>query len=160
MSNQQHQNEADNGVADFTAAIAAAVIFKGSQGLAGLLNADEFWERQPYGTRLYYGDGIADYLHRDVLRAAVKLLVPNAPGKPTAKLGLLPCPFCGKSETLDVVTGREFMDDEQEFWPHSDSYAVVCDASTGGKGGCGAIGGFADTEQGAIMKWNRGLAPK
>lgn len=48
--------------------------YKGSQGLAGLLNADEFWEKQPYGTRLYYGDGIADYLDRDVLRAAMKLL--------------------------------------------------------------------------------------
>ena len=60
------------------AAIAAAGIFKGSHGLAGLLNADEFWERQPYGTRLYYGYEIADYLHRDVLRAAVKLLAANA----------------------------------------------------------------------------------
>ncbi len=47
-------------------------VFKGAAGLAGLLNADEFWEQQPYGTRLYYGVGIADYLHRDVLRAAAR----------------------------------------------------------------------------------------
>ena len=52
-------------------------VFKGAIGLEGLLNADEFWESQPYGTRLYYGDGIADYLHRDVLRAAIRALAPN-----------------------------------------------------------------------------------
>lgn len=46
-------------------------VFKGSDGLGKLLDADEFWESQPYGTRLYFGDGIADYLHRDVLRCAV-----------------------------------------------------------------------------------------
>ena len=49
-------------------------IFKGAHGLEGLLNADAFWEQQPYGTRLYYGEGLTDYLHRDVLRAAVQLL--------------------------------------------------------------------------------------
>jgi hypothetical protein len=78
----------------------------------------------------------------------------NGQSRLTAELGLLPCPFCGKAETLDVITGEEFMDDEQEFWPHSDSYAVVCDAATGGKGGCGAMGGFAATSQAAITKWN------
>lgn len=46
-------------------------VFKGHEGLVGLLNADEFWQEQPYGTRLYYGDG---YLHRGVLRAAVTAL--------------------------------------------------------------------------------------
>lgn len=46
-------------------------VFKSEHGLEGLLNADSFWESQPYGTRLYYGDGIADYLHRSVLRSAV-----------------------------------------------------------------------------------------
>lgn len=52
-------------------------VFKGAHGLDGLTNAQEFWDRQPYGTRLYYGDGIADYLHRDVLRAAIRALTPN-----------------------------------------------------------------------------------
>lgn len=65
------QPQTENSAADV---LAAAGVFKGHQGLLGLLNADKFWEQQPYGTRLYYGDGIADYLHRDVLRAAVKLL--------------------------------------------------------------------------------------
>jgi hypothetical protein len=48
--------------------------FKGAHGIEGLLSADAFWEQQPYGTRLYYGDGIADYLHRGVLRSAATLL--------------------------------------------------------------------------------------
>jgi hypothetical protein len=49
-------------------------VFKGAHGIEGLLSADAFWEQQPYGTRLYYGDGNADYLHRDVLRSAATLL--------------------------------------------------------------------------------------
>jgi hypothetical protein len=49
-------------------------VFKGADGLSGLANADAFWEGQPYGTRLYFGDGVADYLHRDVLRAALRSL--------------------------------------------------------------------------------------
>ncbi|MBI4695516.1 MAG: hypothetical protein HY749_15980 [Gammaproteobacteria bacterium] len=49
-------------------------VFKGAHGLEGLLKAQDFWNKQPYETRLYYGDGICDYLHRDVLSAAVRLL--------------------------------------------------------------------------------------
>lgn len=78
MKQQQTENNAAGGLPDLTAVLAAAGVFKGHQGLVGLLNADEFWEKQPYGTRLYYGDGIADYLHREVLRAAVKILATNA----------------------------------------------------------------------------------
>jgi hypothetical protein len=77
MSELTQPNEAAGGRSDSTAVLAAAGVFKGHQGLVGLLKADEFWEQQPYGTRLYYGDGITDYLHRDVLRAAVKLLAAN-----------------------------------------------------------------------------------
>ena len=36
--------------------------------------ASEFWERQPYMTRLYFGDGGLDYLHRSVLGAAISAL--------------------------------------------------------------------------------------
>lgn len=54
--------------------LAAEGVFKGFHGLDGLANNDEFWQEQPYGTRLYYGDGGADYLHRDVLRAAIRAL--------------------------------------------------------------------------------------
>jgi hypothetical protein len=68
---------------------------------------------------------------------------------------LAQCPFCGKTETLLVVSGRELMDDEQEYWQHSESFGVVCDASKpGGKGGCGAMGGFMPTEADAVGRWN------
>jgi len=49
-------------------------VFKGAGGLQAFADADAFWEKQPYGTRFYFGDGIADYLHRDVLRAACAAL--------------------------------------------------------------------------------------
>lgn len=54
--------------------LAGAGVFKGFDGLEGLLNAQDFWDEQSYGTRLYYGAGITEYLHRDVLRAAVEIL--------------------------------------------------------------------------------------
>jgi hypothetical protein len=54
-------------------------VFKGFEGLEGLVNADDFWDRQNYGTRLYYGDGITEYLHRSVLRAAIKALKEETP---------------------------------------------------------------------------------
>lgn len=54
--------------------LAEAGVFKGFNGLEGLANAKEFWDEQPYGTRLYYGPGITDYLHRGVLEAAIRLL--------------------------------------------------------------------------------------
>lgn len=61
------------------AVLAGRGVFKGAHGLAGLLDAQEFWGEQPYGTRLYYGPGALDYLHRDVLRAAVAALNGTAP---------------------------------------------------------------------------------
>ena len=67
----------------------------------------------------------------------------------------LPCPFCGKQHTLQVISGQELMGEDQEFWQHSESFGVVCDASTpDGKGGCGAMGGFKPTEDEAIEAWN------
>lgn len=53
-------------------------VFKGFHGLEGLVNCQEFWDKQPYGTRLYYGDGIADYLHRSILKTAVEILNENS----------------------------------------------------------------------------------
>jgi len=49
-------------------------VFAGHRGLEGLADAAEFWERQAYGTRLYYGDGGMDYLHIGVLRSAINAL--------------------------------------------------------------------------------------
>ena len=65
------------GVAHSANTLTVHGVFKGAHGLEGLVNAKDFWDQQPYGTRLYYGDGIADYLHRDVLRAAIRALTPN-----------------------------------------------------------------------------------
>lgn len=55
--------------------------FAGQLGLRGLAECDAFWEKQLYGTRLYYGEGIMDYLHRDVLRTVLTIL-----DKPNAKV--------------------------------------------------------------------------
>lgn len=51
-----------------------AGVFKGVDGLRGLAECQEFWDQQPYGTRLYYGPGGGQYLHRSVLRAAIEAL--------------------------------------------------------------------------------------
>ena len=61
-------------MSDVTQVLERSGVFKGADGLEGLLSADGFWAGQPYGTRLYYGDGIADYLHREVLRAAIRAI--------------------------------------------------------------------------------------
>lgn len=54
-------------------------IFKGADGLRKLVDSQPFWDEQSYGTRLYFGPNITDYLHRDVLRAAVEHLERAAP---------------------------------------------------------------------------------
>lgn len=60
-------------------ALARQGVFKGFNSLEGLADADDFWKNQPYGTRLEYGPGIADYLHRSVLRAAIRALKGESP---------------------------------------------------------------------------------
>ena len=54
-------------------------VFKGADGLRKLVDSQPFWDEQSYGTRLYFGPNITDYLHRDVLRAAVEHLERAAP---------------------------------------------------------------------------------
>jgi len=49
-------------------------VFKGHEGLRRLSEAADFWQQQPYGTRLYFGHGGLDYLHRSVLEAALSAL--------------------------------------------------------------------------------------
>ena len=72
---------------------------------------------------------------------------------------LKPCPFCGKTNTLAVTSAAQLnCEDEEEFnaWPHSDSFAVMCDASRPhGPGGCGGMGGFFSTEAEAVAAWNK-----
>src|SRR5690625_5245036 len=74
---------------DAESKLAEAGVFAGHHGLRGLADADEFWEKQPYGTRLYYGDGGMDYLHRGVLQKAVEILdaAPQPPAEAQAQGG-------------------------------------------------------------------------
>lgn len=89
----------------------ASGVFKGEHGLEGFANADGFWENQPYGTRLYYGDGGLDYLHRDVLRSAISLIKqlggapanpapPPAPSAPATLVQQLACLIAGFASTI------------------------------------------------------------
>ena len=74
---------------------------------------------------------------------------------------LKPCPFCDRTDALKVVSASEFWDEENEGpYPHSDSWAVVCDAThPGGPGGCGAQAGFRPNKEGAIAAWNTRIEP-
>lgn len=83
-----------------------AGVFKGAHGLRGLAEAQEFWDKQPYGTRLYYGDGAGDYLQRGVLRAAVKALdaAPVAAASPPPGYVLVPLEPTGE---MRFAGGRE-----------------------------------------------------
>lgn len=71
------------------------------------------------------------------------------------------CPFCGQSHTLKITAASELFADEDEEVPymHSETYAVICDASKPkGPGGRGGQAGFHDTEAEAIEAWNRRAA--
>jgi hypothetical protein len=75
-------------------------VIKGYHGLKELLDVDDFWHKQLYGTRLYYGNGVADYLHRDVLRAAVHALA-------TAKNEQPCCPVNSGVGKANSITAKE-----------------------------------------------------
>lgn len=68
-----------------------------------------------------------------------------------------PCPFCGHATAPRIALASEDWDEENEGpYPHSESYAVVCDAARPrGPGGCGASSGYTtEGEAQAIAKWN------
>ena len=74
---------------------------------------------------------------------------------------LLPCPFCGKTESLMFTDAKElegckkFEDDScpcYEEEPKCFCRAIVCSVS---KGGCGASSGYATTVERVLEKWNR-----
>ena len=69
---------------------------------------------------------------------------------------LKPCPFCGKSHAARVVPASEMWDVESEGpFPYSETYSVICDASTDSDlGGCGSSGGYFETSHEAIAAWN------
>lgn len=76
-----------------------------------------------------------------------------ASGKAEGGAELLPCPFCGKPETVTVLSSFDLYDDDSG---NEECFAVLCDAGKpGGKGGCGASGGFYPSRQEATAAWNR-----
>ena len=71
---------------------------------------------------------------------------------------LKPCPHCGKIDTVGIATCVELEECENFECCESDGYVcVVCDVN---KGGCGAAGGYAPSEEEAAEKWNRRAAPE
>lgn len=68
---------------------------------------------------------------------------------PPDYLKLLPCPHCGKVDTLDFDEQYERTDGVVLV-----SCAVVCNAETDGPGGFGASSGYAPSRELAAEKWN------
>lgn len=65
---------------------------------------------------------------------------------------LKPCPFCGKSDTLEFTTCAELEACKNfEVCPGS-FLAVVCNVN---KGGCGAVSGYDTSIKKVAEKWNR-----
>jgi len=71
---------------------------------------------------------------------------------------LKPCPFCGKKDTLELTSCVEL--EECANFESCDVDPFVCVVCSSNKGGCGATGGYSDSEQGAFEKWNRRPAPE
>ena len=72
------------------------------------------------------------------------------------QIALMPCPHCGSPNAPMFWTTSESMDGcDCDAAGNEEGFAVVCDASTDGRGGCGASGGFRATTQQAADAWNR-----
>ena len=75
----------------------------------------------------------------------------------TEKGIVLPCPFCGKEdsvETLDCYTAEGLKCESERF--RKDNFKCVCNYL---KGGCGTSTGVSETKQEALYKWNTRPAP-
>ena len=75
----------------------------------------------------------------------------------TQKRIALPCPFCGKEdsvETLDCYTAEGLKCESERF--RKDYFKCVCNYL---KGGCGTSTGVSETKQEALYKWNTRPAP-
>lgn len=62
---------------------------------------------------------------------------------------LLPCPFCGRSDTMCFSNNHEECDDDIDV---PTMYIVVCSMHDGG---CGAHSGYYETKWEAAAAWNR-----
>lgn len=75
----------------------------------------------------------------------------------TQKRIALPCPFCGKEdsvEALDCYTAEGLKCESERF--RKDYFKCVCNYL---KGGCGTSTGVSETKQEALYKWNTRPAP-
>ena len=69
------------------------------------------------------------------------------------KIELKPCPFCGKTDTLTIVSCVELGECRNFERCKLDSYKTICcDVN---KGGCGATSGYTMDESLIIKNWNR-----
>ena len=61
-----------------------------------------------------------------------------------------PCPFCGGTKTLRIVSSHE----DEEYFDSTECFTVSCDASSNGPGGCGAACGYQRSKEKAVEAWN------
>lgn len=71
---------------------------------------------------------------------------------------LKPCPYCEKKDTLELTSCVEL--EECANFESCDAYPFVCVVCNSNKGGCGAAGGYSESAEGAIEKWNCRPAPE
>jgi hypothetical protein len=65
---------------------------------------------------------------------------------------LLPCAHCNKIDSVELMTGAE-VDESSGREPAKEiSYVAICSTWSGG---CGATGGYGETEDAARKKWNQ-----
>lgn len=62
-----------------------------------------------------------------------------------------PCPFCDTTKSLRIYDAAE---QDTGDYPYDLAYAVICDASIKGHGGCGAQSGYQETRALAVKRWN------
>lgn len=74
--------------------------------------------------------------------------LPNTGHGEDGKLTLAPCPFCNSDTALHLVTPDELHECDSG---NDSDVAVICDYHMRG---CGATGGFRQTEEEAIALWN------
>lgn len=58
---------------------------------------------------------------------------------------LKPCPFCGKTTSVEIDRYSEYDDN------YTSQYAVICNHN---KGGCGSVSGYKNSKTEAIELWN------
>lgn len=81
------------------------------------------------------------------LQSELKALKPEDTGE--KKIKIKPCPFCNASETVQCLPESIISGNADEDTP--DYFAVNCNFNLGG---CGATGGYRETEEEAIKAWN------